>query len=102
MEIYCYVMLRDRWFSQCLLPDARTSCSSFQHYSSQAVMIRALQYVAATGGAAADLEQKIRQWSRGGISIELLSDRKNMLMIGPQFLKEISHLVVSGQLGSLQ
>jgi hypothetical protein len=78
-------MERDAWLVHCLAENAKTPISPYVRVASQGMLIRLLRYVGASDSDIAEVEEKIRRWSRGSIDIDLADGRRNLLKIRPPF-----------------
>ena len=63
--------------------DSKTAISPILPVSDQPTLIRLLRYVGATDAEIKEVDERIRQWSRGSVFISLAPGRRNLLRIRP-------------------
>jgi hypothetical protein len=87
MRVYVFVMLRERWFTQCLLAeDMQTSISGFQYFQSLETIIKALRYLGAADEELDELSERAESMGRGSCTFTLLAGRKNVLKLKQTWL----------------
>jgi hypothetical protein len=69
----------------CMAEDCRTRVSGWTNVADKATLMRALRYVGATEDEITLAEADLRRWSHGNAHITLLSERKNILKIKPEY-----------------
>ena len=66
MRVYCFVMLRGCWFTQCLLAeDMQTSISGFRYFEAFDMVLKALSYLGATEREMDELIERTEGIGRG-------------------------------------
>jgi hypothetical protein len=81
VRILANYMHRDGWWVHAIAEDASTPIGEYVSVKDEATLIRLLRYVGATDADIDLVHEDIRRGSRGGIWIELLVGRRNLLHI---------------------
>jgi hypothetical protein len=91
MRILVNFMLRGEvWHIHAVSEDAKTPISPFRQVRDQATLIRLLRYVGASDAEIEEVHTRIRQWSRGGVFLDLAPGRRNLLKIRPPWNADLA------------
>jgi hypothetical protein len=82
MRVLINFQHRKGWNIHTLAEDCKTPLGPWRDVASEETMLRLFRYLGATDEAMEQAERELRMWSRGGIHIDVPSDRLYLLGMG--------------------